>query len=469
MALHHNPRIVTSGLVILYDPADINSYPGSGNKVYNLADSAAFPFVQLEAEINYGSISGGVINVNGEGGSTQNGARINGVGSLGATVNSNFTSMGWMLRTGNTAAEILDYRGTGQRLSFEISDSSMTFRQREDFSPYTGLDTSVSVTNALNEWNHYALVHIGNQWKFYKDGVLIGTTTFDLTHTITGGDYSIGISWSDDDYPSNTMDGSVTQIMHYTRDLSADEVKQNYLATKGRVNILGGINSPATSAKEILEVFPNSSNGLYWIKSNTSPAQQIYCDMENGGWMLVAANDARDTLIAGGTSRNNATYFLNRAGSLGVPSPNKDYVIGSLISDLEFTQVRIFGWGHTSTNNSFSWPNNLGTYITAEWPLTATGASRLAEVVPRANVTFGGNSSPHQSANHYVLDAVQKDVSLNANSSQSTLGAAGVANASGDPSSGCYLGHGSTEGSYEGWYVLNGGASDAQGYSTWVK
>ena len=469
MALHHNPRIVTDGLVILYDPADRASYPGSGNKVYNLADSATYPFVQLEAEINYGSISGGVINVNGEGGSTQNGARINGLGNLGATVNSNFTSMGWILRTGSTDAEIFDYRGTGQRLSFRISNASMDFVQRENFSPYTTQATSVSVTNSLNEWNHYALVHTGNQWKFYKDGVLIGTTTFDLTHTIAGGDYSIGIAWSDDDYPSNTMDGSVTQIMHYTQALSTEQILQNYNATKGRADILGGINNPATSAAQILEVFPNSSNGLYWIKSTTISAQQVYCDMDNGGWMLVAANDARDTLIPGGTSRNSTNYFLNRTGALGVPSPNKDYVVGSLIETLAFTRVKILGWGHTSTNNTYSWPSNLGTYITAEWPLTTTGTARLAEVVPRANVTFGGTSSPHQSTNYFVLDAVQKDVGLNANSDQSTLGAAGVANASGDPSSGCYLGHGATEGSFEGWYVLNGGASDAQGYTTWVK
>ena len=30
MALHHNPRIVTSGLVLALDAADTNSYPGSG-------------------------------------------------------------------------------------------------------------------------------------------------------------------------------------------------------------------------------------------------------------------------------------------------------------------------------------------------------------------------------------------------------------------------------------------------------
>lgn len=468
MALHHNPRIVTSGLVILYDPADPNSYPGSGDVLYNLTGNTTYPYVSLSGEENYGSISGGVVNMNGEAGSNQNGAFLNGPGNLGTTVNGNFTSMGWMLRTGGTSAEIFDYRGASFRLAFYVGNGNMVFVQRHSTGSPTN-STSVNVTNDLNKWNHYALVHRGTNWDFYKDGELLGTTTFTMDETISGVDYSIGISWSDDDYPSNTMDGSVSHIMHYTRALSADEIKQNYNATKGRSNRFGGINNPANSAKEILELFPNSPNGLYWIKSDSAPAQQIYCDMENGGWMLVAANDARDTLIPGGTARNNADYFLNRSTPLGFPSPNKDYVVGSIIEDLEFSNVRIFGWGHTSTNNTYSWPSNLGTYITAEWPLTTTGTGRLTEVVPRANVTFGGNSSPHQSANHYILDAVQKDVSLNANSNQSTLGAAGVANSSGDPSSGCYLGHGSSEGSYEGWYVLNGGASDSQGYTTWVK
>ena len=37
MALHHNPRIVTSGLVLALDAADINSYPGSGTTWYDLS------------------------------------------------------------------------------------------------------------------------------------------------------------------------------------------------------------------------------------------------------------------------------------------------------------------------------------------------------------------------------------------------------------------------------------------------
>ena len=65
------------------------------------------------------------------------------------------------------------------------------------------------------------------------------------------------------------------------------------------------------------------------------------------------------------------------------------------------------------------------------------------------------------------------DSGLNANSNQSTIGMF-AANTSADPSTGCYMGHGSSEGSYEGLYTggadsANGGQEDCQGYSTWVR
>jgi len=263
---------------------------------------------------------------------------------------------------------------------------------------------------------------------------------------------------------SQLWSGNISGGQIYTRAFSSTEIGQNFNAQRAKF----GVGWP--SAEAILAAYPNASDGLYDIQPEGSTrVQQIYCDMTNGGWMLVASNDARSTLIPGGTGRNNSNYFLNRSGVIGTPDPNSDYVVGDFIEDMNFTQVRIFGWGRTSTNGTYSWPSNLGTYITAEWPLTTTGNSRFTEIVARANVTFGGNSSPHQSANYYVLDAVQNDVGFNANANQSTLGAAGVADSSGDPSLGCYLGHGSSEGSYEGWYVLNGGYADSQGYTTWVK
>ena len=66
-----------------------------------------------------------------------------------------------------------------------------------------------------------------------------------------------------------------------------------------------------------------------------------------------------------------------------------------------------------------------------------------------------------------MVDSVRMDGGLNANSNQSTLGASG--SATGDPSQGCHIGHGSSEGSHEGWYDGSSQHRDAQGYTTWVR
>jgi hypothetical protein len=238
MALHHNPRIVTSGLVLALDAGDVNSYPGSGNTIYNMIPGGNYPSMTLYGDTaNYGSIGNGVVTLGGASNNTSSGTILRGLGNLGATVNSDFTSMGWQYRTSSKSGEVLSYRETSFRLAFDIENNSMIFYQRESVSPYTINSTSVSVANALNVWNHFALVRSGNLWSFYKNGLLVGTNTFTPTETLSGGAFHIGGAWSDDDYLSNCMNGNVGPTMHYTRALSATEIEQNYLAQKSRFGL----------------------------------------------------------------------------------------------------------------------------------------------------------------------------------------------------------------------------------------
>jgi hypothetical protein len=238
MALHHNPRIVTEGLVLALDAGDVNSYPGSGNTIYNIVSSTTYPSMTLYGDTaNYGSIGNGVVTLGGASNNTSSGTILRGLGNLGATVNSDFTSIGWQYRTASKSGEILSYRETSFRLAFDITDNAMIFYQRELVSPYTNNSTSVSVTNALNVWNHFALVRSGNSWSFYKNGTLIGTNTFIPTETLSGAAFHIGGAWSDDDYLSNCMNGNVGPTMHYTRALSPSEIEQNYLAQKSRFGL----------------------------------------------------------------------------------------------------------------------------------------------------------------------------------------------------------------------------------------
>jgi hypothetical protein len=214
----------------------------------------------------------------------------------------------------------------------------------------------------------------------------------------------------------------------------------------------------------------------------------------------VSSNDARDTTIPGGTNRQNQQYELDRpsisqtangnalVGTVGI-DPNGDYIIGGIINNLPFSEVRVWAWGRGSTNNTYRWPDNLGYNVKAQWGLTSSGSSRLSEVRARQFVYMSGTNVPRviytngyvgswavsTSAAWFVLDANKVD-RLNggytSNANQCTIGGAGVQGSSGDPTTGCYLGHGSgesTSNSFEGWYDAYDSAADCQGYSTWVR
>jgi hypothetical protein len=232
------PNIITDGLVLYLDAANVKSYPGSGNNIHNLISDINYPFMSLFGDTaNYGSIGNGVVTLGGASNNTSAGTILRGLGNLGSTLNSNFTSIGWQYRTSSKSGEILSYRQTSFRLSFDIVDTQMIFYQRESISPNTTNSTLVNVTNALNIWNYFALTRVDNEWNFYKNGKLIGTNTFIPTETLSGTAFHIGGAWSDDDYLSNCMNGYVGPTMHYTRALSAQEILQNYNSTKTRFGL----------------------------------------------------------------------------------------------------------------------------------------------------------------------------------------------------------------------------------------
>ena len=238
MAFSRGPSIVTDGLVFAIDAANPKSYPGSGNTIYNLVSKDTYPSMTLYGDTaNYGSIGNGVVELGGAGNNSSSGTILRGVGAIGATLESDFTTMGWQYRTSSKSGEIMSYRENSFRLSFDIEDSIIIFYQREQVVPYTINSTIVLVTNSLNTWNHFALTRSGDNWSFYKNGEFLQTNIFTPTETLTGGAFHIGGAWSDDDYLSNCMNGFVGPTMHYTKALTAQEVLQNYNATKSRFGL----------------------------------------------------------------------------------------------------------------------------------------------------------------------------------------------------------------------------------------
>ena len=241
MAISGGPDILTDGLQLHLDAADEHSYR-SATSINNLVTNIG-GYGYFSGNTSLGNFNAGTINISGAGGTTTN----DGCVFLGTTNNFNignsinngndFTSCGWLYRTTNDSGEVLNYRNSPFRLTFDISNNWMHFYQRETVSPYTMRSIAVSVTNSLNKWDYFVVSRSGTTFSFYKNGIFVDSRTMTFTETISSTFFSIGYAWTDDDYTSAAMDGSIGPVSHYTRALSASEILQNYNATKGRYGL----------------------------------------------------------------------------------------------------------------------------------------------------------------------------------------------------------------------------------------
>jgi len=231
MGQFYNPNISSfETLVLNIDAANIRSYPGTGNTCYDLSvrnnrgtlssvsfagsgGTSTFVFDGLTSSINLGTTNGG-------------------------NQTTSWTIESWIKP--NSAGE-----GSAGRI-FQHSSGSLT-------GYICALDNS-AVTNGI-KLNTYAVggftVRIGNcitngvwqqvVWAFspglvtyYINGTAIGSSSTTSPASYTGSDY-IG----NDPGGTSTFDGSIGILRLYGNTLSAEQVKNNYDAFKGRFSTSG--------------------------------------------------------------------------------------------------------------------------------------------------------------------------------------------------------------------------------------
>ena len=144
---------------------------------------------------------------------------------------------------------------------------------------YSGSPAHVESTSTvkLNRWYHFAISYDGSNVKFYIDGAYDGVSSLSL-NTANAPLY-VG-------YPVYTegnghMNGNVSQVLLYNRELSASEINQNYNATKGRYAytadiVTNGLVS-AFDAGSALS-YPGSGSRIY----NVTSAAGATADLRNG-------------------------------------------------------------------------------------------------------------------------------------------------------------------------------------------
>lgn len=246
MALYHNPRIVTSGLIVALDAADANSYPGSGTTWYDLTGNG-----------NHGTIS------NGEYHSTGKYLRNSGNTSNFFTVSiSHSTSLNSAFTTTTGAWTIEEVIWTNS-VTYPEADGGSVISNNAYSSGNTGFDwnhgnglstvrfgmssnsggsyeddkyISTGTVNQLNTWRVRTMIwdRGGNQVKLYMNGSYMGaasTPNTAGTAIYDGGGMYFGSLYGWKHY------GRRGAIRVYNRELSAIEVAQNYVSTQTRFGL----------------------------------------------------------------------------------------------------------------------------------------------------------------------------------------------------------------------------------------
>ena len=225
-----NENIVTDGLVLNIDPAKSNSYPGTGNTIYDLSGSAING--ALINSPSFSAINGGQINMPGSSKYIDLGQNFN-------FTSENFSVSCWIyldsFDTINNVGQgpIAFFKGDFQQMGyFSQIDANGSF----GFFTNQGGAIQASRTSAgiltTSTWYNLSYVRSGSSVRLYLNG--IDRTSVAGTHLNPGSSgQTFKINYYKGDYLiSGQM--RISQFLIYNRALSAQEVLQNYNASKNR-------------------------------------------------------------------------------------------------------------------------------------------------------------------------------------------------------------------------------------------
>jgi len=271
--------IPSNNLVMHINPAWRRSYASSGTTLNDLTENGNS--MTLLNSPTFATSNGGVISLNG---STQS---IQSVNNAPITGTNKRTVAMWIYPrsitsyTGNSIFSTgTNANNTGMYGMFANGDGTNNLSFWGHYSDYysTGLQIK------MNDWNFIATTYNGNgEIKLHVNGA-----TESSSRNVNTNATKIDLFLK--------TNGNFGELMIYNRDLSASDLDYIYNRTKNKYTPDGKTSLTAgSSAYQIKQDYPNSTDGLYWIKNvniNSGTPFQIYADMttDGGGWTLLMAN-----------------------------------------------------------------------------------------------------------------------------------------------------------------------------------
>jgi hypothetical protein len=224
MGVGYNPRIVTDGLVLCLDAANKRSYPGSGT---TWIDKVGGNNGTLINGPTFSSDNGGSVVFDGTN------DRIDCAGPSELNSISEITMITWINYDSVSYFPKIISRGhsIGGDLLMGSSDNSLyLYYSTSAFKGYSDyFSTTTGSINLTSGWVCVAATS-GSVVKFYKNSDLVYTSGGVTTNLASSSSITIGNRPQSD----RSFDGKIGVAMVYNRVLTAEEILQNYEATKGR-------------------------------------------------------------------------------------------------------------------------------------------------------------------------------------------------------------------------------------------
>jgi hypothetical protein len=220
MGLTHSPKIVTDGLVLCLDAANTRSYPGTGTTWTDLKGGNSGTLTNMDGA-NFSSDNGGSLSFDGSDEYIDYGDILDDLISDSLTMCC-FCNLSTLSGVQNIFTKSASYwlhkESSTQKFRFKVETSSGR------------KETEANLTLSTNRFYFVVGVLNSSSISIYVDGVKYTETSFSGTFNKSSYPLRVG-AWA---LGPHLFRGSIANASIYNRALTADEVQQNYNATKGR-------------------------------------------------------------------------------------------------------------------------------------------------------------------------------------------------------------------------------------------
>ena len=363
MALGHSPQIVTQGLVYYIDPSNTRSYAGYGNTIYNMVNSSiGGTFVGYTSNPIDNTFTRSIV--------------FDGndyILSNAISQNNNAPALTWVVwvkrSTSNTLVTFIQYSGPTSDIGLELWSNGVIY-----FEIGNGGNTIGELSNNSSSWQNIAMVFDGSgvnnsaRLKAYINGIQQNLTYTGTIPTTAGSGNTLYIGNTGPFAGSNSnlfSIGNLGSFASYNRALTAQEILQNYNATRKKYYpeeriVTDGLilnydfnktNSYPGTGSVVTDLSISGNNGGL----NNSPT---FTSLNGGGMVFNGTNQTLNTSSnPSATNQITVSVWIKLANNNGI-----GWIIGREAAyRLLYENGNIY-WVCATTNNSWY---TTGTNLTA--------------------------------------------------------------------------------------------------------